>query len=320
MDAKQRERQRARKLKQDKKDRKSARRREAEKAVTRRVPVTPVESRRLDPPAAPAYLYKYVGTANHHFAIVENLEIRFSQPSVLNDPQDCQPQVVAPRDLQAAVDRIIQRNVVKNPGLWSKAEIARARSDLLRSYRTNIDKRIQESADVLRRNLDVLGVLSLADTPDSLDMWTRYADDHRGFAIEFDTRYGPLIQRPGESGWQGLPAPVTYQPNRPEAFCDSAELELPDELVLVKTTPWSYEREWRVVRDRATADRIVSPGATEVSLFSIDPRAISAIYVGKDASASNAQRLRDALARNAALTHVRLVHGSVSDKGHLVFA
>lgn len=319
MDAKQRERWRQRKLEQDKKNRKSSRHREAVRPAASVVPVAPVESRKSSPPAAPAHLYKYVGTAGHHFAILENLEIRFSQPSVLNDPQDCQPQVVAPKDPQVTVDRIIQRYVAKQPGRRSKAEIADERSRLLRSYTTGINKHIQESAVILRRTLDIVGVLSLADTPDSLDMWTRYADDHQGFAIEFDTRFAPLIQRPGEGGWHGLPAPVTYQPNRPEVYCDSVDLQLPDELVLIKTTPWSYEREWRVVRDRAIADRTVSPGPTEVSLFFIDPRAISAIYVGKSASASNVQRLRDALARNAALTHVRLVQGSVSDKGDLVF-
>jgi hypothetical protein len=42
-------------------------------------------------PAPPQYLYKYVGTGDHHFAVVENLEIRFTQPSALNDPLDCQP-------------------------------------------------------------------------------------------------------------------------------------------------------------------------------------------------------------------------------------
>lgn len=320
MDAKQRQRLRERKLKQEKKDRKSARRREAALAAGSSVPVASVENRRpAPPPTAPVHLYKYVGIADHHFAILENLEIRFSQPSVLNDPQDCQPQVVAPRDLRAAVDRMIQRNVAKQPRPLSNAALARARSVLLRSYTTDIDRHIRQSADILRSHLDLVGVLSLADTPDLLDMWTRYANDHQGFVIEFDTRFGPLIQRPGESGWQGLPVPVAYQPNRPEVYCNSDELELPYELVLIKTTPWSYEREWRVVRARAIADRVVLPGPTEVSLFSIDPRAISAIYVGKDASMGTVQRLRDALARNPALTHVRLIHGSISDKGHLVF-
>lgn len=106
------------------------------------------------PPAPPMHLYKYVGTAGHHFAIVENLEIRFSQPSSLNDPLDCQPQVIAPRDPQATVDQIIQRNIDRHPGRWSNLQLARARVQLLRSYTTDIDQRLQESADVLRRNLD----------------------------------------------------------------------------------------------------------------------------------------------------------------------
>ena len=277
------------------------------------------ELARPTPPTPPTHLYKYVGTDRHHFEIVENLEIRFSQPSSLNDPLDCQPQVIAPRDPQATVDQIIQRNIAQHPGRWSNPTIARARAQLLGSYTTGIAQRLQESADVLRRNLDLVGVLSLSDALDSVVMWAHYADQHRGFVIEFDTRFAPLIQRSGENGWQGLPVPVAYQPNRPEVHCDSTDLQVPDELVLVKTSAWSYEREWRVVRDRSVADRTVA-GSTVVSLFSVDPRAISAIYVGKDASANTVQRLRDILAGNAALGHVRLARASISVNGSLVFA
>ena len=173
---------------------------------------------------------------------------------------------------------------------------------------------------ILRRNLDRIGVLSLAEIPDNLVMWAHYCDLHRGFVIEFDSRFAPLIQRPDESGWQGLPVPVTYSTTRPEVYCDSAELSLPDRLVIIKTSPWSYEREWRVVRDRTAADRTISAGATEISLFSIDPRGISAIYVGKDAAAATFQRLDSIITNNPALAHVRLARASMSTQGNLVFA
>lgn len=272
------------------------------------------------PPISPKYLFKYVGTADHHFAIIENLEIRFSQPSALNDPLDCQPEVVGPEDPKATVEQIIQRNVARHPGRWTDQQIDGARARFLRSYTTDVDQRIQESAAALRRNLDMLGVLSLADTADSLVMWAHYAEGHRGFVIEFDTQFAPLIQRPAERGWQGLPAPVTYQPRRPEVYCDSLNLQLPDELVLIKTSAWSYEREWRVVRDRANADRTISPSGTEVSLFSIDPQAISAVYLGKDATSTTEQRIRKALASNSNLQHVRVARGSISAQGAVVFS
>jgi hypothetical protein len=273
----------------------------------------------IRPPTAPRQLYKYLGTSDYHFAVIEKLEIRFSQPSVLNDPLDCQPRVIPPKDPEVTVDAIIARNVAEDPARWSADQIARARVRLIRSYTTDVDQHIQESVDVLRRNLETVGVLSLSESSDNLVMWAHYADLHRGFALEFDTRFSPLIQRPGERGWQGLPVSVVYQPSRPEVHCDSLGLQLPDELVVIKNSAWSYEREWRVVRDRAVADRTISTGGAEVSLFSVDHQAVSAVLVGKDAAPATEQRLRNALAGNAALGHVRLARASLSMHGGLVF-
>jgi hypothetical protein len=153
---------------------------------------------------------------------------------------------------------------------------------------------------------------------DNVVMWAHYAENHCGFVIEFDTQHSPLIQRPDESGWQGRPVPVTYRESRVQVPCDSANLQLPDEVVLVKTSAWQYEREWRVVRDRANASRTLSPHGTEISLFNITPEAISAIYVGNGASDVTENRLRSILQSNHALRHVRLVRAAVSVQGDVV--
>lgn len=274
--------------------------------------------RELGHRATPRRLFKYVGTAAHHFAILENLEIRFSQPSALNDPRDCRPNVTAPENIPAAVEHMLQRNLARYARPLTPAQIDLARQTLMRSYTDDIDQRISESAEILRGNMDAVGVLSLTDVADNVVMWAHYAENHCGFVIEFDTQHSPLIPQSDESGWQGRPVPVTYRESRVQVPCNSASLELPDEVVLVKTSAWQYEREWRVVRDRSHASRILTPNGTEISLFDITPEAITAVYVGNSASDATEDRLRSILQNRPALRHVRLVRAKVSVQGDVV--
>jgi hypothetical protein len=226
--------------------------------------------------------------------------------------------VIGPRDVNAVVEDQVQRNVARYPGRWTDAQIALARANLVASYQTDLERRIDESANILRQNLDVIGVLSLSEANNDLTMWAHYADNHHGFVIEFDTSHAPLVQQHDETGWQGRPAPVQYRQERPRVHCDSLELQLPDELVLVKTINWQYEREWRVVRDRGGVARTLA--AATVSLFRVDARAISGIHLGKDASAATEQRLRAAVGNNGALAHTRITRGRMSTRGEVVFA
>lgn len=275
--------------------------------------------RELGHTVPPRRLFKYVGTAEHHFAILENLEIRFSQPSALNDPRDCRPNVTAPENIADAVEQMLQRNLERCSRPLTSAQINRARQELIRSYTYNIDQRISESAEILRSTMDILGILSLTDVADNVVMWAHYAENHRGFVIEFDTQYSPLIQQSGESGWEGRPVPVIYRESRVQVPCDSASLELPDDVVLVKTSAWQYEREWRVVRNRELANRTVSYGGIDVSLFSIDPQAISAVYVGSEASTQTENRLRYIFATNPDLQHVQVARATISVQGDVLF-
>ena len=280
---------------------------------------TPSSTDTSSAPPVPERLFKYIpATADHHFAILERLDIRFSQPSVLNDPRDCRPHVVAPADPNATVEQMLQRALSRYPRPPNPDQVSYARQQLLRAYTTDVEQRIAESARVLRESMDRLGVLSLTDTPDNAVMWAHYSDNHRGFVIEFDTAYAPLTPQEGETAWEGRPVPVIYQENRVQVACDSASLALPDEVVLVKTSAWQYEREWRVIRERSRASRTVGAGAGEVSLFGIDARAISALYVGADAPSATENRLRAIVAANPNLQHVRISRAEVSPQGDIV--
>jgi hypothetical protein len=91
------------------------------------------------------------------------------------------------------------------------AVIDHVRAQLMADYTTNVTAQFDIAERIIRRNLDAVGILSLADAPDKLLLWAHYSDNHKGFVVGFNTNHGPLVQRPGEAGLQGLPVPVIYQ-------------------------------------------------------------------------------------------------------------
>lgn len=272
----------------------------------------------VPPPYPPRYLYKYLGTENYHFGVLERLEIRFSQPSVLNDPFDCFPIIVPPNDVHATVERQIERNLPA----WEATNNMRLSAERLDIVRGNLREGyiggqfVEKCVEILRNHLEQVGVLSLADSPDNLIMWAHYGANHTGFVIEFDTRYAPLIQRADEEGDQGRPVPVRYSDGRPQVPCDPESLVLPDDLLVQKLTVWEPEREWRVIRDRALADRqTTTDDGQDLSLFNIDPLAIAAVRIGIRANDVTVNRIRSIVTTDSRLSHVRLFRGNLGAGG-----
>jgi hypothetical protein len=98
---------------------------------------------------------------------------------------------------------------------------------------------------------DSLKVCSFSGTVDSIIMWSHYADQHRGFSIEYD-----LQVLPPENLFVRMLYPVIYS----DALFDATRYYLaalrdrpgfnilfPALASLYKSPEWSYEREWRLV-------------------------------------------------------------------------
>ena len=90
--------------------------------------------------------------------IFRDHKIRFTQPAALNDPLEFNP-----------IIRFKQTKGKYTPyrfdGIRFPSEEARLRTDLIESQ------------------LNIFGVLSLTKVPNSFDMWSRYANGHKGFLL-----------------------------------------------------------------------------------------------------------------------------------------
>ena len=253
-------------------------------------------------PTPPAVLYKYVGCAPHHLSILQRLQIRFTQPDDLNDPFDCVPGVVPPADMAKFVGDTIARNrAIMLASGRTERHIEIAREAMTREYTKDPDALVARCTTIIRRNLNSLGVLSLALRNDNMPLWAHYSANHGGFAVGLRTDGGPLTQRSTDVATEGELRPVIYQANRVIVPCDP--LVLTPDVLFIKGSQWSYEEEWRVVRRLASCDQALS-APSGVHLCNVEPRTVVRVDVGRNAADTTIDAVIAATAPGTPLQHV----------------
>jgi hypothetical protein len=186
----------------------------------------------------PSKLYKYVPAAR--IDILQNARVRFTPPAVFNDPFEMLP--------------VLLRAYF--------ASEAHKLDDAPRDFAR--DKR---RAEGIR---GAIGVLSLTEKPCNLLMWSHYADQHRGFVIEFDASH-PFFQPRGSPRDEFHHVRrVEYTRQRPSTPIESF---VGPRTLLTKSVEWRYEREWRMLAR-------VPHRAGEVHLVALPPSCITGIILG----------------------------------------
>ena len=144
-------------------------------------------------------------------------------------------------------------------------------------------------------------------------MWSRYADDGKGFLIEFDPRHAWFWdKRSKEDSFRHL-QPVKYRKRAPAYF-----LNISDETALyTKEIKWSYEKEWRIVRN--FKDSILKAGldgyGKDVLLFAVPPSSVKSVVIGYMAAEESVRQLKSAVSLSAKLSHVTFQKAILSDDG-----
>lgn len=270
------------------------------------------------------YFYKYV-TANVAKIVLTARTLRWSSPLLFNDPFDVTQDLRLHFDeakLNAVLfDRcasLIERGdpsgPVKHPvlaallrvALTATAEVRRKiATELRQSANTPTSGQIQSFAllkDVWKVMVPTFRVLCLSELNDVTPMWHHYTDGYKGAVLEFsavdelDSAF--LVARP-----------VVYQDTAPAVADADAWVscmlgqgertyhDLFTEYQYVKTTAWSYEREWRIVSG-------ARPGETGLfGDYGFHPRELTGIYLGPKCSTEDRSDLLALLAHG--LEHVQ---------------
>lgn len=160
----------------------------------------------------PRHLYMYF-TAVNACKFLEKHNIKFSKPTLFNDPFECH------------VD--FNRSLVT--------------SGFSKSYENGkLNERDTEGLqDSVNSQLSKRKIACFSEENDSVLMWAYYAEGQRGICIEFDTEKDPLFFSQMKK--------VKYKSELPTI--NSLHSQAYEDIITTKCKKWEHEKEWRVIKD-----------------------------------------------------------------------
>jgi Protein of unknown function (DUF2971) len=262
-------------------------------------------------------LFKYIRP--ERIDVIQNLEIRFTQPDALNDPFELQPHfdsLIAEADILANLPEspVDLRPMVKQayelvPELqaipvdfamrameeFMATEDARqATAEGLRIFL----KLMRDGGAVVRQAIhrtfnENVGLLSLSEIADNELMWAHYADSHTGLVLCFNEQHPFFNRRRTENDEFYFIRKVRYSDDPPVSL---ANIE-GDALLITKGKRWSYEREWRMLVPLRDATRSVATAGETVHLFAFPPDALEGVIFGVNATQETEAEVKSLLSR-----------------------
>lgn len=218
------------------------------------------------------HFYKYV-TRSTAKAVLSNRTLRWTTPSLLNDPFDMAFDLHLDIDVEEvrrlALNQLWEAHYGDNPPapqntLGHIIEAFRGRFPKL--SREKFDEAFGESCDKslalatgpreafhedVRREIRLGKILCLTISPDNMLMWSHYAEQHQGVVLRFRS----ISEKDSVFG---IARPVNYQREMPK-LVDNQQLanimsgcgqlspaDSIQKLVFTKSIDWSYENEWRI--------------------------------------------------------------------------
>lgn len=221
----------------------------------------------------PETLFKFRKTSRGK-QILQDCTFRFSSPTAFNDPFDCSLDEVTTYKMSE-----IKKFFATNGG-YSK--LSRHTRNLIEQDKSIFSKWVKDAKD---KAVNSRGVLALSGSVDEILLWSHYADDHKGLAIELSLRedlgffLGPRIMK-----YEEQYTPTNYLSD-PEGTVDA--------ILSRKYVKWEYEKEFRIYKkDSANVD------------ISINASAIKSVYFGLKTKQSEIDDVRS-ICSTQALSHVR---------------
>jgi len=236
----------------------------------------------------PKKIYRY---QRFNTTAIESLSydrLHFADPAAFNDPLDCQPRVESDSDkntLRQLLTELVRRRVgaeasvsLKNAKLNSEKVAAHAKKlgeHAARSKLANIaynatnpeyeatDEKAEcwllttEIERELQRQYD-RGVCCFSASMSNPLLWSHYGDQHRGLCIGYglDRRPKPRLHKVIYGGRRTVLTSLVAQALIEED--PMAQKLLDRNILLRKASPWSYEREWRLLGIRGVQESVLS--------------------------------------------------------------
>lgn len=259
----------------------------------------------------PAAVYKYL-TADRTARVLETLQIRFSQASVLNDATELRPLfkgLAIESDIKKVVTDRLRKNhsdVVERVERSLSSDLAaqiidEAIAKAAAQAEANFPKSTQRFYEALDKNF---AILSLSETPTNSLLWGYYGDGGYGSLIRFDPNHKWFwAQKEARDDFRHLRR-VIYVSERGAKY--ALDIDGNDALYS-KGVEWEHEKEWRIIRNFNDAAVKVGPDqyGKDVLLFNIPPASIQSVVTGYRAKTESIQKISEIVGQNPALAHVQ---------------
>ena len=270
----------------------------------------------------PNQIFKYV--SSDRIDILEKLLIRFTQPSLFNDPFEMRLSVEGhlPEKLDAAqeiVNRRMYRQFVVAGGVKTYEEFRKIQNAYNQSAmnRLKFDLPYQKQAATayaFKQWDSQVGILSLSAAEKNLLMWAHYADSHKGLLIEFDPKhlFFHTANRTDAEFDFGMLTEVIYSNERPKRHVEKTSTLEIIPMLKTKSVEWAEEREWRVYQLLENRDEEKPMGNETVYLFKLPPDCVKRIVVGCNMNSLNRKKVVDVVKANQKLKDVKLEQSVLS--------
>lgn|GEM_PF-3257466 len=175
-------------------------------------------------------LFKYYPIGKNQLNALAQGKLWYSKPARFNDPFDTRFYV----DGRAyTYENELDTNKLSEAFGSDMSDAIATKSVSLRS-----------ELEQFKREIEELGILSLATSNKNLLMWSHYADEHYGMCMEFVRKEGSKLADDIET------RPIHYTDNHPtlapKALLDfDKKMSSKRRILYAKSKHWEYEEEWR---------------------------------------------------------------------------
>lgn len=268
-------------------------------------------------------IYKYLDEERIENILIDNL-LRFTQPHYFNDPFEIRPCIkgladesTIEKDFDENILKILKEQYEKNPNINKKLSF----DDYMVYAKDKIPDIIKMTKELmshpqLEKNLnnihykkfnEYFGILSLTTDMKNLLTWAHYANSHKGFVVEFDSKSNFFYQDFDEKNLIGKLHQVIYNKIRPQEYYSNFNVE---SAFLTKSEDWKYEDEYRMFMPLKKACKVIEE---QIYLFEFPSMMIKSIYLGVNISEINKLKALNIITSDYKLKHIKLYSSKISE-------
>ncbi len=237
-------------------------------------------------------LYKYYSINNNNLLAVSNNQFWLSHPSKFNDPFDSRFRMTSAKDKEVleAISKLLinmfstysgdyseifsYKSLLYNWGSWNEENnrqqvpaftdsiyyaletILIDRNTFLSDLRNILKQNIESEITTFISILESLGICCFSRSPHDPKMWAHYADNHKGFCVEYKVKNLPTNSSLSQIEVEYNPPNLNYSSNSAISI---------SELIKCKTKSWEHEKEVRII-SKTQSDCLISFSAKPLKI------------------------------------------------------